>query len=100
MGSDPDDRFGVPEALILEVIRTHRGVIRDGCYVPTRVEVAEAPPERLWSWLLGWWWESPSELIPTDNQVAEVVAILRARRDADTPEIQAIIKQAPPSDGG
>ena len=96
MISDPNDRFGVPDALIVEVIRAHRGVIRDGCYVPTRAEVAEAPADKLWGWLLGWFWESPSELIPTDTQVAEVVAILGARPDAATAMIQDIIAQAPP----
>ena len=91
-----DDRFGIPDQRIIDVIRAHHGLIRDGCYVPTRREVAEAPAERLWSWLLGWWWESPAELIPSDEQVVDAVAILRARPDAATPQIQAIIAQAPP----
>jgi hypothetical protein len=93
----PDnDRFGIPDQWIIDVIRSHAGIWRDGCYVPTRTEVAQASADRLWGWLLGWFWESPSELIPSDAQVAEVVAILRARPDAATPEIQAIIAQAPP----
>ncbi len=61
MRSDPDDRFGIPDALIVEMIRAHRGVIRDGCYVPTRAEVAGASAEKLWGWLVGWFWESPAE---------------------------------------
>lgn len=93
---DPTDRFGIPDERIIEVIRTHHGIWRDGCYVPTRAEVAEGPAERLWGWLLGWWWESPAELIPTDAQVADVVAVLRARPDAATPEIRRIIAKAPP----
>lgn len=93
---DPSERFGVSEQLIIDVIRAHGGIIRDGCYVPTRTEVAEAPAEKLWGWLLGWWWESPTELIPSDAQVADVVTVLRARPDAATPEIQEIIAQAPP----
>jgi hypothetical protein len=96
-----NDRFGVPDERIIQVIRAHAGIWRDGCYIPTRAEVSTAPADRLWSWLLGWFWESPSELIPSGEQVAEVVAILRARADADSPEIQEIIAQAPPpSDGG
>jgi hypothetical protein len=55
-----------------------------------------SPAEKLWGWLLGWWWESPAELIPSDTQVAEVIAVLRARPDGATPEIQKIIAQAPP----
>lgn len=93
---DPSDRFGIPDERIIQVIRAHAGIWRDGCYVPTRAEVAEAPAERLWGWLLGWWLESPTELIPTDAQIADVVAILRARPEAATPDIQRIIAQAPP----
>ena len=93
------DRFGVTDQLILEVLHAHKGLIRDGCYVPTRQEVAEAPPEKLWNWLLGWWWESPTELIPTDEQVADVLAVLSARADAATPAIRAIIAEAPPCEG-
>lgn len=95
MTNDNDDRFGVPEARIVEVIRKHRGIIRAGCYVPTRREVATASPERVHGWLLDWWWESPSELIPTDEQVAAAVAILKARTDAYNPLIQAVLAQIP-----
>lgn len=94
------DRFGVPDERIIEVILAHGGMVRDGCYVPTRGEVAEAPAEKLWGWLMGWWWESPAELIPTDEQIADAVAILRARPDAATPDIQKIIAQAPPPTDG
>jgi hypothetical protein len=98
--SADEDRFGVPDQRIIDVIHAHRRLIRDGCYVPTRREVAEAPADRLWNWLLGWFWESPIELIPTDAQVAAVVAILRARPDAASQEIQDIIAQAPPPSDG
>ncbi|MFN3726018.1 MAG: hypothetical protein ACK4SZ_06905 [Allosphingosinicella sp.] len=97
---DPDDRFGIPTERILEVIRAHDGLIRFGCYVPTRREVAEADAAWLWGILLDWWWESPSELIPTDGQVAEVLAILRTRPDAGSTNIQDIIAQAPPPEDG
>lgn len=94
--SDPDDRFGVPDQLTIDVMKEHSGLIRDGCYVPTRREVATWAPERLWFHLLGWWHESPSALIPTDEQVAACVAVLRSRGDADSSEeIQEIIAQAP-----
>ncbi|HEX8402089.1 MAG TPA: hypothetical protein VF628_10335 [Allosphingosinicella sp.] len=101
MIEDPNDRFGIPEQRIIAAVRAHPGVIRDGCYVPTRREVAEASAQQLWGWLLGWWWESPTELIPTDAQVAASLAVLRARPDATDPEIQKIIAEAPPpSDSG
>jgi hypothetical protein len=93
---DPNDRFGVPEQLIIDVIRAHRGLMRDGCYVPTRHEVTTREPFWLTLILLGWWWESPSELIPTDEQVAAVIAVLRSRPDADHWVIQELIAQAPP----
>lgn len=96
---DPEDRFGVPDQRILDVMKDHRGLIRDGCYVPTRHEVATWPPGRLWWHLLGWWHDSPSALIPTDEQVAASVAVLRGRPDAATPEIQKIIAQAPTPTG-
>lgn len=97
---DPEDRFGVPVQRIIDVLKAHRGLIRDGCYVPTRHEVATWPADRLWWHLLGWWHESPAELIPTDEQVAAVVEVLRQRPDADSPEIQEIIAQAPPPEDG
>jgi hypothetical protein len=89
------DRFGVPEALIIDVIRKHKGLIRSGCYVPTRDEVADASPERVHGWLLDWWWESPTELIPSDQQIAAAVEILKARPDADHPLIQALLANIP-----
>jgi hypothetical protein len=95
-----DDRFGVPEQLIIDVIKALRGLIRDGCYVPTRNEVATLEPFWLRLILLGWWWESPTELIPTDEQVAAVLAVLRSRPDADHWVIQELIAQAPPPDSG
>jgi hypothetical protein len=98
--NDPNDRFGVPDDLILQVIRAHAGIIRAGCYIPKRHEVATLDAELLRDILDEWWRESPTELIPTDEQVAEVLAILRARPDAHSPEIQQIIAEAPPSEGG
>lgn len=99
--ADPEHRFGFTREQIIAEMIDHRGLIRDGCYVPTRHEVATWPAARLNWHLLGWWWESPSGLIPNDAQVAESVAVLRARPDADSEEIQEIIAQAPPpSDGG
>lgn len=96
---DTNDRFGVPDQLIIDVIKAHRGIIRDGCYVPTRREVATLKPWPLAWMLLGWWWESPTELIPTDEQIAECVEILRQRPDAHTRAIQDLIAQAPPPAG-
>lgn len=96
---DPNDRFGVPDQLIKDIIKAHRGILRDGCYVPTRHEVATLKPWPLVWMILGWWWESPSELIPTDEQVAACVEILRARPDANSRAIEDLIAHAPPPNG-
>jgi hypothetical protein len=89
-------RFGFTKEQIVSEIMGHSGLLRDGCYVPTKHEVATWPADRLWMTLLGWWWESPSSLIPNDQQVAESVAVLQARPDAQSEGIQRIIAQAPP----
>lgn len=99
MNNMEEDRFGVPTERILEVISAHGGLIRCGCYIPTRREVAEGDPIWLRNIILDWWWESPSELIPCDGQIADVIGILRARPDARTALIQEIIAEAPPPDG-
>ena len=97
---DPEDRFGVPVQRIIDAVKAHAGLIRDGSYIPTCREVATWPADRLWWHLLGWWHESPAELIPTDEQVAAVVEVVRQRPDAGGPEIQEIIAQAPPPEDG
>lgn len=96
-GKDEEERFGVSLELIRAVITEHDGVIRAGCYVPTRDEVAQKEPEWLYSVLTDWFWESPTDLIPIDAQINDVLRILRARSDADSPEIQRIIAEAPPA---
>jgi hypothetical protein len=90
-----DDRFGIPVGRIHEVIRSPAGIIRAGCYIPTRHEVATRDPAWLWSVLIDWLWESPTELIPTDEQIADVIAILLGPPDAETEAIQKIIDEAP-----
>ncbi len=97
---EDDYRFGFTKEDIVAEIMAHKGMIRDGCYVPTSHEVATWPADRLWDILLGWWHESPSSLIPNDEQVAESVAILRARSDAQSEAIRRIIAQAPPPADG
>ena len=93
--SDNEDRFGVDLQLIRQVLEEHRGIIRLGCYVPTRAEVATADAAWLENVLTDWWWESPTALMPTWGQVKGVVAILSARSDAREAGIQRILAQAP-----
>jgi len=82
---DPNDRFGVPAEIIAQEYADHAalGVVRDGCYVPTRSEVASLPSKQLIRLLQGWFWESPSSLIPSDMQERAVIGILEKRPDAE-----------------
>lgn len=93
--AEMDDRFGIADSAIIEVIEEHRGIVRAGCYVPTRREVASKDAAWLAGVLIDWWWESPTALMPTWGQVREVLAILHNRMDIDSPEIQQIIAEAP-----
>ncbi len=38
-----------------------------------------------------WMWESPTELIPTYEQIREVRGVLKTRPDAQTPQTRALI---------
>jgi hypothetical protein len=88
---DQDEHFGMPESAIRAALESHEGILRDGCYIPTKTEVATMEPKRLRRILLGWIFESPAELIPTDAMVGEVVAILEGRPDAK--EIVDLIRE-------
>jgi len=80
---DPEDRFGMPESAIRAAIDAHKGILRAGMYVPTREEVTKWSADRLYNTLMDWMWESPSEIIPNNEQIAEVLAVLEARPDAE-----------------
>jgi hypothetical protein len=62
-------------------------------FVPTQHEVATLPGYRLFSILIDWMWENPSELIPDHHQIAEVRTILLARPDADDDDIAQLIAE-------
>lgn len=83
-GEEGEDRFGMPESALEAAWEAHRGVLRSGMYVPTRAEVATWPVKRLTAVLMDWMWESPAELIPSNEQIAAVVEVLESRSDADT----------------
>lgn len=81
---DPnEDRFGMPESALQAAWEAHRHVLRTGMYVPTRTEVATWPVKKLTAALINWMRESPSELIPSNDQIAAVVEVLESRYDAD-----------------
>lgn len=89
------DRFGTDEAFraAVESHGVHNPIVRMGMYVPTREEVATLPISKLADVLDMWMWESPTELIPTAEQIAEVRAILAARGDANLPDMVSLIAE-------
>lgn len=94
MTHSPDDRFGMPESAFQAARESHgldNPVVRMGMYVPTREEVATRPAADLYTVVIDWMWESPSELIPNNTQIGELRAILLARADADDPNLQQLI---------
>ncbi|MGC8493454.1 MAG: hypothetical protein ACP5SH_17145 [Syntrophobacteraceae bacterium] len=44
--------------------------------------MATWPPDRLYSIVLDWMWESPAEIIPNNEQISEVLSVLEARPDS------------------
>lgn len=94
--TDLDDRFGMPESAFRAARESHGAdnpTIRSGMYVPTRREVAEQPAHWLFHVLIDWMWESPTELIPNNEQIGQVREILLARPDANDPEIVSLISE-------
>lgn len=91
-----NDRFGMPQSAFDAANKSHgvnNPTIRCGMYVPTRHEVATLPIEELSSILIDWMWESPSQLIPGNDQIEEVKAILASRSDAETGQASGLIAE-------
>ncbi|EIL89954.1 hypothetical protein AB7849_18975 [Rhodanobacter sp. 115] len=92
--TDPGDRFGMPASAFQAARESHgldSPVFRMGMYVSTRQEVATLPATQLLPIVIDWMWESPSELIPNSDQIAQLRAILLARADAAEPEIRELV---------
>lgn len=79
-----DDRFGIPSKSYDAVLfgQSDQHVSRVGLYVPTRSEVATMSVDTLRPILMDWMWESPTELIPSNEQIRQVKEILERRPDA------------------
>lgn len=96
MTEDENDRFGMPASAFEAALDSHgrnNPVYRVGMYVPTRGEVAKLPLDDLRQILIDWMWESPSELIPNNEQIAAVRAILAARSDSEELAGQQLIAE-------
>jgi hypothetical protein len=84
MKNDDQDCFGMPDSAFSAAHKAHGNAptVRCGMYVPTRAEVASMAIADLRPILIDWLHESPSELIPSIEQVSLVKTILEARPDA------------------
>lgn len=92
--TDPDDRFGMPASAFKAARESHglnSPVFRAGMYVPTRHEVATLATAKLLPIVVDWMWESPSELIPNNDQISQLRAILLGRPDAAEAELRELI---------
>src|SRR6185312_16136749 len=94
MQPDPTDRFDMPASAFDAAKESHghdNPVQRVGMDVPMRAEVLSLSPDTLHSILIDWMWESPSELIPSNEQISCVIALLRQRPDAEDEAVLELI---------
>ena len=89
----PDARYGMAEHQFRAAAEAHQPawVHRMGTFVPTRREVSTGATDDLEAILDIWFWESPTDLIPTDTQIAAARHDLKNRADAETEAVQALI---------
>ena len=80
----PDDyRFGFDLDAMKAELEDHQPIFRMGCYIPTAREVLTMHPKDLEITLELWMWESPTMLIPNNEQIAEVITVIQSRHDVD-----------------
>lgn len=94
MSRDTEGRFGMPDSAFRAASESHgtdNHVVRAGMYVPFERDIAELDPDTLHAILIDWMWESPSELIPSNEQIAAVKELLLARPDANSSAIQGTV---------
>ncbi|MFZ6813386.1 hypothetical protein ACO0K3_02885 [Undibacterium sp. Rencai35W] len=79
-------RFGIPKQNLdaAQKAKKNQKNANYCCYVPTRDQVANADIDIIKKLLVDWMCHSPTELIPSKTQIAEVRAILMARSDASS----------------
>jgi hypothetical protein len=87
------DRFGFPPERFESYSRDSGPLFRDGVYVPTREEVRMMPLKKLTSIIIDWMWDSPTDLIPNNSQITEVIRELRSREDSDSTDCLNLIKE-------
>lgn len=85
-----DNRFGYDTIMHSPAI-AETSILRAGSYVPTEDEVKNLSPHILTPVLIEWMWESPSELIPTNEVIERVIILLRSRDDVH--ELSQLIEE-------
>lgn len=88
--TDLDDRFGCRKARFVWLGNPMMPTTQL-LGVPTRREVAESPAKDLCEKLIDWTWELPSELIPSNERIAEMKSLLLAWPDARASPIMKLI---------
>lgn len=91
MSHEDDDRFGMPDSAFESARDVHQGIHRSGMHVPTRLEVRTMPTEQLSIVIDLWMSEGPVELIPSYQQIRDVIDELNQRPDLDTAEVAKLI---------
>lgn len=84
----------MPESALRAAAESHGAdnpMTRLGMYVPTRGEVATRAADDLLYILDFWFGESPTELIPTSDQIRQVREVLLQRRDADAKGVRDLV---------
>lgn len=90
--NNDSDRFGMPEEVFDSARQAHQGINRAGMFVPTRMMVRTMSLNDLDVALDLWMYESPAELIPSNEQIHEVIYEMHRRLDHLDPKVLAIIK--------
>ncbi|TXI09804.1 MAG: hypothetical protein E6Q76_04990 [Rhizobium sp.] len=91
-----NDRFDMPPSAFDSAAASHNeaaafGIARIGMLVPSRLQVRTLPIGELEFVLEYWMYESPAELIPSDDQIREVIFELMLRPDAESEDFKRLV---------
>ena len=91
----PMNRFGLHKDVLKAYSPDYADPEKVDCYVPTRAEVFQMAPEKLFPILRKWFYHAPRELSPSEAQKAEVINLLRRRFDSDALDLDITALQVP-----
>lgn len=89
--TNDDDRFGMPQSAFQSAHQANADIPRMGMLVPNRAQVRTMSAKELSLVLDFWMYESPAELIPSDDQIRGVITELEERADRQDDEVVALI---------